>query len=384
MPRNRSVRRSPQFGDAEPAQGVVGSSRRSVSASRPSPRARPTGSRSAIANGKSEPTTTWVRPKRSIRLADRAVFVDEAVDPELRAPSRPDRPCTASRSAGKVSQACAQARQQRAERAAAVAEGDAQARMPRRACRRSAARRPRARSRPGRPAPAAAAAGRPGAPCRTGRSGCTKIAAPSRSAAAKNGSSFGSPRTTPLMLVPISTPARPSGAHQRVRARRRAVDVLQRHRAEAEEAAGLARHHAGDLLVQVARQAPRRPRRRASTTAAPASATAPADRPAARPCRRHASRRPTMCRAPCGRPCPRASRGDGRRAPAPSTARRRRARRAHTAGSPPARRGCGCRCRTIAVAHDVDLPVLADTTNPSKDVSMISALASRRFRKHRE
>ena len=87
-----------------------------------------------------------------------------------------------------------------------------------------------------------------------GLSACTNTAAPSASQASKNGSKRRSPIGVPLTLLPTSTPAKPSVSTAWRSSATASAEVLQRDRAEADQAAGRLGHHRGDLLVEVAQQ----------------------------------------------------------------------------------------------------------------------------------
>jgi hypothetical protein len=68
-----------------------------------------------------------------------------------------------------------------------------------------------------------------------GRIACTNTQAPSASQASKKGSNAASPIGTPLMLLPTSTPGKPSVFTTYSSSRDGQVHVLQRHRAQAGE-----------------------------------------------------------------------------------------------------------------------------------------------------
>ena len=87
--------------------------------------------------------------------------------------------------------------------------------------------------------------------------GWTKTAAPSPLAASKTGKSTGSSRFHSLTCVPIWTPAQAELAHAALELADRQLGVLQRQRAQPDEAARVVADDAGDVIVEQPRQVER-------------------------------------------------------------------------------------------------------------------------------
>jgi hypothetical protein len=83
-----------------------------------------------------------------------------------------------------------------------------------------------------------------------GRSACTKIAAPISSAAAKNGSNFGSPIEVPLTWLAISTPENFKDLTRTRALQPRSEDLEEARRPDRPDAAARARPWR-DLIVQI-------------------------------------------------------------------------------------------------------------------------------------